>query len=200
MNDCEEKMDKHDETYLTPGQVAKMLMVSPAALRIWAEKGEIKALTTPGGHRRFLPAEVNRFAAERDLKARDTGQKKTSVLIVDDDIQFASYLKKLLRKYHDSIDVAVANDGFDAGIKVSELEPDVILLDLMMPGLDGFDVCKRIKTSTLTSKVRVIAMTGFPSPENVTKILSLGAEVCLSKPINKNELLEQIGIKEFMKK
>lgn len=193
-------MNKQDETYLTPGQVAKLLMVSPAALRIWAEKGEIKALTTPGGHRRFSPTEVKRFAAERGLTTRDTGQKKMSVLIVDDDIQFASYLKKLLRKYPDSIDVAVANDGFDAGIKVSKLEPDVILLDLMMPGLDGFDVCQRIKTSPQTSHVRVIAMTGFPSPANVIKILSLGAEVCLSKPIDKNELLEQIGVEELLNK
>lgn len=190
-------MDKQDETYLTPGQVAKLLMVSPAALRIWAEKGEIKALTTPGGHRRFLPAEVKRFAAERGLTRNDIGQKKLAVLIVDDDIQFSNFLNKLLKRYPDSVDVAVANSGFDAGIKVKELEPDVILLDLMMPGLDGFEVCRQIKASELTSDTRVIAMTGFPSPENVEKILSLGAEICFSKPIDSNELLDQIGIKEL---
>lgn len=193
-------MDKHDETYLTPGQVAKMLMVSPAALRIWAEKGEIKALTTPGGHRRFLPADVKRFAEERGLIASGLDKKKTSILIVDDDIQFASYLKKLLGKYSDSINVDVANDGFDAGIKVHEYEPDVILLDLMMPGLDGFDVCKRIKTSPKISGAHVIAMTGFPSTKNIEKILSLGAEACLSKPIEKNELLQKIGIEKLIKK
>lgn len=190
-------MDKQDETFLTPGQVAKLLMVSPAALRIWAEKGKIKALTTPGGHRRFLQSEVNRFATERGLTIHDKGKKKLSILIVDDDIQFASFLNRLLKKHSDLVDVAVANNGFNAGIKVNELKPDVILLDLMMPGLDGFDVCQKIKTSKLTSHTRVIAMTGFPSAANVERILSLGAEICFSKPIDSKELLNQIGIKEL---
>lgn len=191
---------KEAEAYLTPGQVAKMLMVSPAALRIWAEKGEIKALTTPGGHRRFSPAEVKRFAAERGLKNPETGKEKISILIVDDEVQLLSYFTKLLKKYSDFVDVEVANNGFDAGVKVNELKPDVILLDLMMPGLDGFSVCEQIKSLPLTSDMRVIAMTGFPSPANVEKILSLGAEACLSKPIDKDELLKLIGIEELLNK
>ena len=193
-------MDKQADTYLTPGQVAKLLMVSPATLRIWAEKGEIKALTTPGGHRRFLPAEVKRFAAKRGLTSDEMAQKKMSILIVDDEVQLTTYLRKLFKKYSDVVDVEVANNGFDAGVKVNELEPDVILLDLMMPGLDGFSVCQQIKSSSLTSDMRVIAMTGFPSPGNVEKILSLGAEACLSKPIDKGELLKLIGIEELLNK
>lgn len=193
-------MEKKAETYLTPGQVAKMLMVSPAALRIWAEKGEIKAFTTPGGHRRFSPEEVKRFSEERGLKSTETGKKKLSILIVDDEVQLLSYLTKLLKKYSEFVDVEVANNGFDAGVKVNKLKPDVILLDLMMPGLDGFAVCKQIKTSPLTSDIRVIAMTGFPSTENVETILSLGADACLSKPLDRERLLKQIGIDEFLKK
>ena len=126
--------------------------------------------------------------------------KKLSVLIVDDEPQLLSYLTKLLKKYSDFVDVETANNGFDAGIKVNELKPNVILLDLMMPGLDGFDVCEKIKTSPLTSDIRIIAMTGFPSPANVEKILSLGADACLSKPLNRDELLKQIGIEEILNK
>ncbi len=192
-------MEKKAETYLTPGQVAKMLMVSPAALRVWAEKGDIKALTTPGGHRRFLPVEVKRFAAERGIKNLDESKKKISILIVDDESQLLSYLSKVLKKYSDLVDVEIADNGFSAGVKVNELKPNIILLDLMMAGLDGFGVCKQIKSTPLTSNTRVIAMTGFPSTENVEKILSLGAEVCLSKPINKDELLKLIGIEEHLK-
>lgn len=193
-------MERKAETYLTPGQVAKMLMVSPAALRIWAEKGKIKALTTPGGHRRFSPVEVKRFALERGLKSPETGKKKLSILIVDDETQLLSYLKKLLGKYSGFVDVAVASNGFDAGIKVNKLKPNVILLDLMMPDLDGFSVCEQIKTSPMTSDIRVIAMTGFPSLANIEKILSLGADACLSKPLDKEELLKQIGIEELLNK
>ena len=187
-------MDNQDESYLTPGQVAKLLMVSPAAVRLWAEKGEIKALTTPGGHRRFLPSEVERFSKERGLVAIKKHKMKLSVLIVDDDIQFTNYLTKLLNKFPEKVDVEVANDGFGAGLKVREQEPDVVLLDLMMPGLDGFTVCQRIKSNSITSEIRVIAMTGYPSAENVEKILAAGAEVCLPKPIDKNELLQLLGL------
>lgn len=187
-------MSKLDETYLTPGQVAKLLMVSTAAVRVWAEKGEINALMTPGGHRRFLQSEVNRFATERDITLNETPQKKLSVLIVDDDAQVANYLKKLLSKYPDVIDVEVASDGFDAGIKVRSLEPDVVLLDLMMPGLDGFGVCQRLKSSSVTSKIRVIAMTGYPSVNNLKKILAAGAVACLPKPIERDELLQLLSL------
>ena len=187
-------MDIQDEPYLTPGQVAKILMVSPAAVRLWAEKGEIKALITPGGHRRFLPSEVERFSKERGLISAKNHNLKISVLIVDDDIQFTNYLYKLLNKYPDKVEVEVANDGFSAGLKVREQEPDVVLLDLMMPGLDGFTVCQRIKANSATADARVIAMTGYPSAENVEKILSAGAEVCLEKPVDKEELLEILGL------
>lgn len=187
-------MNNYDEAYLTPGQVAKLLMVSPAAVRLWAEKGEIKALTTPGGHRRFLPSEVERFSTERGLTPISKEELKLSVLIVDDDIQFTNYLNKLLNIFDEKVDVDVANDGFGAGLKIREREPDVVLLDLMMPGLDGFTVCQRIKSNSITSDIRVIAMTGYPSAENVEKILLAGAEVCLPKPVDKDELLQLLGL------
>jgi len=187
-------MTNQDESYLTPGQVAKLLMVSPAAVRLWAEKGEIKALTTPGGHRRFLPSEVERFSKERGLTTLKKQNLKTSILIVDDDIQFTNYLNKLLSKFPTQVEVAVANDGFSAGLKIREQEPDVVLLDIMMPGLDGFTVCQRIKSNSITSEIRVIAMTGYPSADNVEKILAAGAEACLPKPVDKDELLQLLGI------
>lgn len=191
-------MENEKELYLTPGQVAKILMVSPAAVRLWAEKGEIKALTTPGGHRRFMASEVERFSVERGLIRSKSKNMRFSVLIVDDDIQFTNYLKKLLTKYKDHIDVDVANDGFSAGLKVQEHEPDIVLLDLMMPGLDGFTVCQRIKANSTTMETRVIAMTGYPSVENVEKILAAGAEVCLEKPVDKEELLEILGLNQLL--
>jgi excisionase family DNA binding protein len=192
--DAKEHMSKQDETYLTPGQVAKLLMVSTAAVRIWAEKGEISALMTPGGHRRFLQSEVERFSKERGLKRREAPPKKLSVLIVDDDTLFAGYIEALLSKYPDAIDVEVANDGFDAGVKIHNLGPDVVLLDLMMPDLNGFEVCQRLKSSSETSGMRVIAMTGHPSSNNVERILAAGAEACVPKSIGQDELLQLIGL------
>lgn len=187
-------MQHDDDKYLTPKEVAKLLMVSPAAVRLWAEKGELKALTTPGGHRRFLQSDVDRFTSERGHRVNNLAEHKLSILIVDDDVQFTNYLQKLLSKFSSDVEVNVANNGFDAGIRIKELEPDIVLLDLMMPGMDGFTVCESIKSNKTTAAIRIIVMTGFPSAENVQKVMSAGAEVCLSKPVNKEELLSLLGL------
>jgi len=189
-------MNQDVDTYLTPAQVAKQLMVSPAAVRIWVEKGELNASTTPGGHRRFLQADVDRFALERGLANKSASSKKLGVLIVDDDIQFAGYLEELLSEFP-VLNVDVANDGFDAGIKVRDMEPDVVILDLMMPSIDGFEVCQRLKSSPITSHIRVIAMTGYPSAENLKKALEAGAEVCLTKPLHRKDLFELLNLDEI---
>jgi len=77
---------------------------------------------------------------------------------------------------------------------VSEFNPHVVLLDLMMPGLNGFQVCKDLRASPSTKNIRVIAMTGYPSSENVAEILDAGAETCLSKPFSNELLRQQLGL------
>lgn len=182
------------KSYLTPNQVAELLMVTPTAVRQWAEKGDLKALTTPGGHRRFLPAEVERFARNRGLTLNLRNEGVLRVLIVDDDEQLARYLVTLLEGFPEQVVTETAENGFIAGLKIREFNPHIVLLDLMMPGLDGFEVCNRLKSEPNTKAIRVIAMTGYPSPENVEKILASGAEACLSKPLDQQVLLEHLGL------
>jgi len=182
------------KSYLTPNQVAELLMVTPTAVRQWAEKGDLNALTTPGGHRRFLPVEVESFARKRGLTLNLGNTGTLRVLIVDDDEQLMRYLTKLLEGFPEQIVVETVNESFAAGLKIREFEPHVILLDMMMPGLNGFEVCRLLKAEPKTRVIRVIAMTGYPSSENIEQIINAGAEVCLPKPINEQVLLEQLGL------
>jgi len=187
--------DKVEEkSYLTPGEVAELLMVSSAAVRRWAAEGDLKALTTPGGHRRFLPKDVEQFARQRNITMTTSCDESLRVLIVDDDKQFSGYLLKMLGKYPEKIMPDLANNGFEAGIKIHEFNPDIVLLDLMMPGMDGFQVCEILKSDRTTKNIRVFAMTGYPSADNKERILAAGAEECLSKPIKKSALLELLGV------
>ncbi|MCK5092197.1 MAG: response regulator, partial [Gammaproteobacteria bacterium] len=78
--------------------------------------------------------------------------------------------------------------------------PNIVLLDLMMPGLDGFEVCRQLKDNPATSAIRVIAMTGYRTEENVKRIIEAGAEECLVKPIEQDSLLELIGINQVNRK
>lgn len=180
--------------YLTPNEVAEMLMVSPITVRQWAQKGWLKASTTVGGHRRFIYQDVEKFARERNLTMLSTENTVPRILIVDDDEQLAKFLIELLSSPDNQPQIEVACDGFDAGRKIQSFNPDILLLDLMMPGMNGFDVCHQLKNDPACKSIRIIAMTGYPTPENVERIITAGAEVCLSKPLDEKLLLETIGL------
>lgn len=177
-----------EKTYLTPNQVASLLMVAPATLRVWCDKGLIKAQTTAGGHRRFPREEVERFRRERSL-----GERGRQILIVDDEPALTRYLSAFLKDVA-GVSTAIACDGFSAGRLVQTFHPDTLLLDLMMPGLDGFEVCRQIKADPVTRHIRIVAMTGYPTPENIQRILEAGATACLGKPLDEERLLRSLDL------
>jgi len=181
--------------YLSPGDVAAMLMVSPASVRLWASKGDLKSVTTPGGHRRFMPDEIERFAREKNLTIQPLDDDTLRVLIVDDDPQVTDYLSRYLSRVDANVKTMKAHDGFAAGTLVQVFEPHVVLLDLMMPGLDGFDVCTKIKGDPKTRAIRIIAMTSFHDDGNVKRALRAGAECCVEKPFDTKSLLALLGLR-----
>jgi len=180
------------EKLLTPNEVAELLLVSPTTVRFWAQKGAIKAQTTPGGHRRFNYKDVEAFAESRGMNLK--GDNETRILIIDDDVALGSYLVSLFDRV-ENVETELANYSFEAGIKVRNFKPHVVLLDIMMPGMDGFQVCQMMKADPSMKNIRIIAMTGYPSDENVEKILAAGAEVCLEKPLDSADLLSLLKLK-----
>ena len=185
-----------NKQYLTPNEVAKMLMVTPMAVRKWAQAEDIKALTTPGGHRRFLLKDVQDFAKRKGINLLNFNAAEAfKILIVDDDKMVCEYLKELFKLHDETVEVHAVHDGFSAGAMIKELMPNTILLDLKMPGLNGFDVCRLIKNDPMTGNIRVITMTGHYSNDSAKKALDAGAERCLSKPIDDEELIKVVGIK-----
>lgn len=182
-----------NKPYLTPNEVAQWMMVSPVTVRGWAQKGLLQAEVTPGGHRRFRREEVGRFARQWNPVGN---QGPLRVLIVDDDRAVVGFLRALLEGGAHQTIVETAYDGFDAGRKVHTFFPDIVLLDLMMPGIQGIEVCRQIKQLPGLANVRVIAMSGYLSPENEAELLAAGAECCLSKPIDTTRLLKVMGLGE----
>ena len=185
---------KKRKPYLTPNEVAEMLMVSPTTIRQWASQGKLNSALTPGGHRRFLRADVERFSRQNNLTLPLRDSDVTRILIVDDDEEVGQLLTRLFTYSSSPVETMTATSGFEAGRLVQSFEPHVVLLDLMMPGVDGFEVCRDIKQNPTTRAIRVVAMTGYYEDGNVAEILDAGAEVCLSKPFKLNAMLRAIGI------
>jgi len=183
-----------EKATLTPKEVAAMLLVSPITIRKWARDEWIHAEITAGGHRRFTLTEVVRFAKQRGLKVHLIEEELTRILIVDDDEQFGLFLVELLGSMKGELELKLVNNGYDAGGAVHQFKPHVILLDLSLPGLDGFSVCKQLKAELSTKDIRVIAMTGYYTQERNEEIVQAGAECCLAKPIAIKTLFDAIGI------
>lgn len=187
------------KSYLTPNQVAELLMVSPSAIRLWTDKGELKATTTAGGHRRFKFDDIKLFAESRNIELNTSFENNSKILIVDDDVQFAKLLKTLLLRENETLNIETSFDGFDAGVKLKEFNPGIVLLDLKMPQMDGFQVCSQIKRDPTLKHIRVISMSGDVNESVRRRIIDAGAEACFQKPINISLLNQLIKNEEVIR-
>jgi CheY-like chemotaxis protein len=110
------------------------------------------------------------------------------VLIVEDDSQLAEYLTDFIDDYDASIVVQVANNGLSALDYLKDNRVDIIIMDLMMPGMDGIELCKEVKLMTHTCEIPIIAMTGYPAMENIDRVIEAGASAFMGKPLEPETL------------
>jgi excisionase family DNA binding protein len=185
--------------YLTPTEVADRLLVEPVTVRLWATKGLLRSVTTPGGHRRFSTRDVDAFVAQRQRVNPGSHESPSRVLIIDDDPQFSRYLAKLISTQAAGVVVDVAHDGFSAGIKCESMRPDIVTLDLQMPAMDGYEVCSMLRTMFGKIKPRIVALTAFASPGNIERILAAGANSCVPKKVPAKVLLREMGLNSAVK-
>jgi excisionase family DNA binding protein len=181
-----------EKTVFTTFEAAKICHVSPLSIINWVNAGRLPAFRTPGGHRRIRREDLVRFMRENQIPLPEElvdGSGRPKVLVVDDEPTIrelvADYLaNRPVRPY----EVEVAADGFEAGRLVTSFRPDAVLLDLRIPGLDGFQVCRSIKDDKNTAGTVVLAMTGYYTPETEARVLECGALKCLAKPLAPSEI------------
>jgi CheY-like chemotaxis protein len=169
--------------------------VTGAAVLKWIGSGKLPVFTTPGGHYRVLRTDFKDFLLRNGMFVDDGffGKRRTKrrILIVDDEPMLVTFIEGALR-LEGKYELSTATDGFDAGQQVIAFEPDLIVLDIMLPGMDGFDVCHRVKADAATKHIKILAITGFATDENIRKILHAGADDYLAKPLKMQELKEKI--------
>jgi CheY-like chemotaxis protein len=114
------------------------------------------------------------------------------ILIADDNAPNVELLEAYLGEIE--CEIAVAVDGHDTLDKVAQFQPDLVLLDIMMPKLSGFEVCKTLKRNPATSHIMILMVTALGEPGDIERAVSCGCDDFLSKPINKLELLKRVEI------
>lgn len=185
------------QSYST-SDVARYCHVTADTIRKWAEAGKIRVFKTPGGHRRIRREDLIRFLRENNMPIHeDLGNPGVKILVVDDEKAVISVIRRFLERAQTPFQIEMAMDGFEAGQLVATFEPDIIFLDLRLPGLDGFEVTRRIKSNPDTSHIKIIAMTGYYQGEVANRVLELGAELLLQKPFTPDDLrkaLAKVGV------
>lgn len=179
----------HSESFYSIPQAAKLCGVSRTTMWNWVKSGHLEAFVTPGGHHRITEENLKKFHPEtQDIPSKARSEK--TILIVDDEQEFCNVFQEAMSRL--GYRTEIAGDGFEAGMKVLEIRPDLVILDLFMPGIDGFEVCRRIKKNSDLRHTRILAITGFDSPENRDRILEIGADAYLPKSAPFNILMQHI--------
>ncbi len=171
-----------DRTFLTTRESADRLGVSVNALKAWIRADRLPALRTPGGHHRIAEADLEAFRARLAERHRPGPGGHGRILVVDDDRRLLDAVRDGLRRRLPDAAVETASDGYEALVKVGAFRPDVLVLDLRMPRLDGLEVCARLKAGAETRAIRIVAMSGYGDEETRRRSLASGADAFLPKP------------------
>ena len=175
-----------DLEWLTLGQAAAYLGVAQSTVRKWSDGGRLPAFYTPGGHRRFRRGDLDSFLTYSSGVGVPAAQPL--VLIVDDDDQLRKILRVNLEL--DGCAVREAGTAADGLAAIEEQPPDLVLLDVMMPDVDGFEMLRRMQERHGVGSVPVIMFSGKVDEETADKAAREGAQAFIGKPFDPQQLIE----------
>lgn len=190
MKKSKKAKNKKSSTQLTTQTAAEHCQVSIPTLKRWIHAGSLAAFRTPGGHYRIDLGEFQRFLRSQGMPAYPAARAELRVLIADDDPEIVDMLTAFLADDPRGFKVEAATDGYEALIKVGAFKPSVLILDIVMPGLDGIEVCRRLRAAPETRAIKILGLTGHP--EAIPALMDAGAHACLAKPLGLKELRAEL--------
>jgi len=180
------------KTVFTTGEAAKICNVSQQTIIRCFDSGQLKGFRVPGSRFRRIPRDVlYRFMKDNGIPTDALESGRRRALIVDDDEE----LVELIRDVFDAdgrFDVRVANNGFDAGMMVKEYKPDVIVLDVMLPDINGKEVCQRVRSDVNLDDVRIICISGMVEADKIDDLKEAGADDFMQKPFEVDALFASV--------
>jgi len=180
---------------LTVFQASKHCNVSPKTIINWIEAGHINAYKTVGGHRRIKKSDLEDFMRKQGIPVpeKEIVSERKRILIVDDDPIIVETIVQALEEEEYNYEIVSASDGFEAGLQVNHFKPHLLILDIMMPDIKGYEVCRRIKTNEETKDTKIIVLSAYLNDEKFKKMKEYGADLCFSKPLPLPQLREEVA-------
>lgn len=156
--------DDENET-LSTREAAKLLGISMRTAQLWVENGALQAWKTHGGHRRILRRSVDNIIKEREDSIMTKANKPLSILIIEDDAAQRDIYQLQIEKWNIEADVTYAKNGYEGLIKIGTLWPQIVLLDLLMPDLNGFELIGALRYQSRLKNSQIIVITVLDEKE-----------------------------------
>jgi two-component system OmpR family response regulator len=180
------------KTVFTTGEAAKICKVSQQTIIRCFDNGTLKGFRVPGSRFRRIPRE-QLYAFMRDngipTDALENGKRK--ILIVDDDQELVDLMVDVFQR-DGRFEIRTANNGFDAGMLVKEFRPDVVVLDVMLPDINGKEVCQRVRNDETLESVKIICISGMVEQDKVAELKAAGANDFMQKPFPIERLVDRV--------
>ncbi len=188
--------------FLTSAEVAAHVGVSARTVSNWIRDGHLKAYRTPGGHGRVAEEDLQRFLDERGIRPLPdassasyqrpgSAQQRKRVLFIDDDENLLEIIREVLEA--NGFEVQTARHGFLAGYLIAHFQPSAVVLDLMMPGLDGFEVLSLLRKRPEARTIPVIACTSMRGSDTEARARDAGFVSYIKKPLDFRALVELLS-------
>jgi len=191
-NNDHELSDAQKQVFST-GEAATICKISQQTIIRCFDTGRLEGFRVPGSKFRRIPREsMIKFMRENDIPLdllEEMGRQK--VLVVDDDPEIVELMVDVFER-DGRFEVRTANSGYDAGVLTQEFRPDLMILDYMLPDVNGNVVCKTIRQNSAFNHMRIIIVSGVINQEEIEQLVTVGADAFLKKPFSIDELVNQM--------
>jgi two-component system response regulator RpaA len=180
------------KTVFTTGEAAKVCKVSQQTIIRCFDSGQLKGFRVPGSRFRRIPRDaLHRFMKENGIPTDALESGRRRILIVDDDQGVVDLISEVFAG-DSRFETKVADNGFGAGVLAKEYHPDLIILDVMLPDINGQAVCELIRRDPTMSDIKIICISGMIEVDKIQELTESGADEFLHKPLDIDELMRRV--------
>jgi two-component system, OmpR family, response regulator len=181
------------KTVFTTGEAAEICKVSQQTIIRCFDSGRLKGFRVPGSRFRRIPRDaLLNFMKDNGIPPDALNSGKTKILVVDDDPEIVELFVDVLER-DGRFEVKTADTGYTAGMVTNEFRPDLIILDYMLPDVNGNVVCKTIRQNEAFNNTKIIIVSGVVNQDEINDLLKSGADEFVKKPFNIEKIIERIG-------
>jgi excisionase family DNA binding protein len=180
------------KTVFTTGEAAKICKVSQQTIIRCFDSGQLKGFRVPGSRFRRIPRDqLFHFMRDNGIPTDALESGKRKILLVDDDQDLVELIVDVLER-DGRFEVRTANNGFDAGMMVKDYQPDLIVLDVMLPDINGKEVCHRVRGDASLEDVRILCISGMIEDDKIQELKLSGADDFMHKPFDIEDLIDRM--------